>query len=232
MSIDIGKADLNRFGKFMTSGGSNISTIVTLKMDLLSKLVYYGQDARRFIQMGNAAGHNSSGVLSEAVSVELFRRSIGISNVQIEKELQYQGYGPIVDFAASVWNGPSIGVQVTQAFDYYGGPLTAQKATELVEHKLADLLHSRGTVLNAHFEKQILNIMVKNEIDANVVQRVTDKIFSEYKYLSTMVMICTVNDDRIYSSNTQYLEAAWRMISRIGELQMDRIPAASIKIRG
>lgn len=219
--LDISVASYKK--QFNFSHSTDNKPAVILSTAYPSSNLYYGVYAKRLLQTGNAGGFNSGSIHSEMLAMEETGCWFALADVKLEEELRYLcNSNPKFDFVAYLYNGPCIGVETTRIFDYYGGVLTNLRAMEQLKHKLDDLVCSKKTIRNVRLDKVILNVQVKSGRDAATVHREAKILVKNYP--STMVRICTVYDERIFSGGKrelQYLRSTLAQLSdsRVAEMR-------------
>lgn len=172
-----------------------------------------GRGAVRLLSTPNAGG---SSIYSEALSVELLSRLLGVNLFKTEKELVYQypeeddngGSGPIVDYAChymtSSYQLLTLGVSVTRAMAY-NRHYTQGDASRLVTRKLRNIVKSSQFIVNTKFDRHILHIWTESGKNASLIRRVCRKFEMHEHYKNTIVLISTVNTDLVFFNNNHQL---------------------------
>jgi hypothetical protein len=172
-----------------------------------------GRGAARLLSSPNAGG---SSIYSEALSVELLSRLLGVNLFKTEKELVYQypeeddngGSGPILDYACHYMTSShqllTLGVSVTRAMAYHRN-YTRQDANKLVNRKLKNMIKSSQGIVNTKFDRHILHVWTESGKNAALIRRVCRKLQMHEHYRNTIVLISTVNTDLVFfNANNTY----------------------------
>lgn len=173
------------------------------------------KNAFQLLSKPNAGG---SSIYSEALSIEILSRLLGVDLYKTETELKYSfiekdnngGSGPIMDYACH-YCCPSddriltLGVSVTRAMTWNSKSLKQVDTYRLLNKKLRGLYQSSEGILNAKFDRHILHIWTESGKNASLVRRVTKKLYLENKYKNTIVLISIVNNDLVFFNNNHYL---------------------------
>ena len=172
-----------------------------------------GACANRLLSMPNGGG---SSIYSEALSVELLSRLLGVNLFKTELELKYNypevynngGGGPIMDYACHYHTSGQdqliLGVSVTRAMAYNRN-YTKQDAFDLIEKKLKNMLKSSQNIVNTKFDRHILHVWTESGKNAAVVNRVCRKLKGHPDYKDTVVLISTINTDLVFFNNNYHL---------------------------
>jgi hypothetical protein len=172
-----------------------------------------GRGAARLLSTPNAGG---SSIYSEALSVELLSRLLGVNLFKTEKELVYQypeeddngGSGPILDYACHYMTSHhqllTLGVSVTRAMAY-NRHYTRQDASRLVNHKLRNMIKSSQGIVNTRFDRHILHVWTESGKNAALIRRVCRKFKMHEHYRNTIVLISTVNTDLVFFNHNRQL---------------------------
>jgi len=118
--------------------------------------------AQKIITDGNAGG---SSLYSEVFSYEVLFRCESAQLLKTETEITYTTMGKITDLLVDI-DGYKLGVSVTRAVSFpRDQPYTVERASTLLEGKLADVLVSSANVAPEDaWTKQILHI-IADEVD-------------------------------------------------------------------
>lgn len=147
------------------------------------------EDAQEVVTDGNLGG---SSVESEAVTMDLLYRCELADLLLTEGEVTYATEGKKTDLVVQV-DERRIGVSVTRAFQYPpGSELTQQRAEELLEDKLSDILESSANVSSADgWERQILYVIAYNQQHAEQIEAVWNSNLIEDAVRADTIVIVT-----------------------------------------
>lgn len=155
-----------------------------------------GRNALQLLSQPNAGG---SSIYSEALSIELLSRLLGVHLYKTEKELIYNfpnvfnngGSGPMMDYACH-YKSLILGVSVTRAMSFHR-EYTKKDATLLIEKKLNNMMTSSQNIQNIKFDRHILHIWTESTKNASIVKKVVVK--NKKKYKDTVVLVSTINNN-------------------------------------
>jgi hypothetical protein len=146
---------------------------------------------------GNAGG---SSLYSEIFAFELLARCELAPLLKTEIDVDYDQPGAITDLLVEV-DGEKIGVSVTRAVAFpFDDPYPAERAQELLETKLADILESSANVSAAdRWQKQILAVVAYGPEHAGALTAALGRLDPELR-ADTIVWILVTHgaDDFIY----------------------------------
>lgn len=189
-------------------------------------------DARRVLRSPNAGGHS---ILSEALSVQYFVEAFGAHNVCIETEIAYWFTYKMADFLITVDTFSSakfdyargkttfcgsrcaerIGVSVTRAMSFPSpSRFSVEDAILLLRKKLYGLIVARRSVCaEDSFETSCLHVLCQTHRIAGLVERAfylladEDDPRNEFALTTSIIVICTVVDDKSIFCNSKQLQA-------------------------
>lgn len=188
-------------------------SIIDTNINILNMQQRMGTGASRLLSTPNAGG---SSVYSEALSVELLSRLLGVNLFKTETELVYDfpnvynngGSGPIMDYAChyrtSNHDMLTLGVSVTRAMAY-NRHYTKEDAFHLIEKKMKNIVKSSQSIVNAKFDRHILHVWTESGKNAAVVKRVCRKLKGNENFKDTIILISTVNHDMVFFNDNHHL---------------------------
>lgn len=144
-------------------------------------------------ESGNAGG---SSLYSEVFAFEYLFRCEDAVLLKTENAIEYEGEGAITDFLVEL-DGAKIGVSVTRAVAFpFDDPYPVEKATELLEKKLADVLESSARVKEAdRWQKQILAVLAYAPEHIEALNAAYAALSAELRADTLVVQIATNGDD-------------------------------------
>lgn len=163
-------------------------TVISNNVGITHGLIKLGNGANRIMTTGNNGG---SSEYSEALSIELFNRLVGLNLVKTETEMKV-AEGPLLDYAAMYNNALTVGVSVTRAVAF-NRPYTKYDADKLLKRKLNAMVKANQGI---QIDKYILHIWTQSGKTASIVKRITRKYAKDYK--DVIVLISIVNTDSIF----------------------------------
>lgn len=212
MTIHTSQRNMLRFLHNLVQPG-HFSIVDTNVNVLLAQSQNLGSSATRLLHTPNAGG---SSIYSEALSIELLSRLLGVNLFKTETELEYYfpeenengGSGPIMDYAAVYYQNNkkklTLGVSVTRAMAY-NRHYTKEDAVQLLTKKLRNMVKSSQGIVNAKFDRHILHVWTESGKNAALVKRVCKKLLKQAGYQDTIVLISTVNTDLVFFNNNDHL---------------------------
>lgn len=168
-----------------------------------------GKNAFKLLSTRNAGG---SSIYSEALSIELLSRLLGVHLYKTETELIYNypnvfdngGSGPLMDYAChytSVDNKiMTVGVSVTRAMAFNRN-YTKQDAYQLLEKKLKNIIQSSQNIVNTKFDRHILHVWTESGKNASLIKRQCKKLKGHLNFKDTIVLISIVNTNLVFFNN-------------------------------
>jgi hypothetical protein len=188
-------------------------SIVDTNVNVLLEHSKMGSSASRLLHTPNAGG---SSIYSEALSIELLSRLLGVNLFKTETELEYffpeecdnGGSGPIMDYACHYYQAKkrlTLGVSVTRAMAYNRN-YTKEDAIQLLSKKLKNMVKSSQSIVNTKFDRHILHVWTENGKNAAMVKRVCKRLLKQdERHKDTIVLISTVNTDLVFFNNNHHL---------------------------
>lgn len=159
----------------------------------------------------NTKNGGGSSMYSEALSIEVLSRLLGVGLYKTEMELKYGypntsdngGSGPLMDYACHYRNDQSVmtvGVSVTRAMSY-ARAYTAMDAHTLLNKKLKNMVRSSENIINTKFDRHILHIWTASGKNASLIRRQCKKLNGSIHYKNTIVLISIVNHQLVFFNN-------------------------------
>ncbi|GAA5816861.1 hypothetical protein MFLAVUS_010395 [Mucor flavus] len=171
-----------------------------------------GTSATRILSTPNAGG---SSIYSEALSIELLSRLLGVDLYKTETELEYYypeecdngGSGPLMDYACHYVTREReiiLGVSVTRAMAFNRN-YTRQDAIALLRKKLNNIIASSSSIVNTKFDRHILHVWTESGKNAALIKRECKKLKGHLNFKDTIVLISIVNTDLVFFNNNHHL---------------------------
>ncbi len=148
--------------------------------------------AQRVLTEPNAGG---SSQISEAFAYEILERCEGASTlVETESGVTYVSeMSKKTDFVAFI--DENVGVSVTRAFVFSGGPYPLSEAQRVVGAKLDDIVVSTANAVAPMWDKQILVVMADDADAAAQVREAWDGFTTERRADTIVYVVVTDGDD-------------------------------------
>lgn len=148
--------------------------------------------AQRVLTEPNAGG---SSQISEAFAYEVLERCEGASMlVETESGVTYASeMSKKTDFVAFI--DENVGVSVTRAFVFSGGPYPLSEAQRVVGAKLDDIVVSTANAVSPMWDKQILVVMADDDAAAAQVREAWDGFTAERRADTIVYVVVTDGDD-------------------------------------
>ena len=145
---------------------------------------------REIIADGNAGG---SSIMSEVFAFEVLARCELATLVKTETEVVYDTQGKITDLLVEI-DGQKVGVSVTRAVGFpFDDPYTVEKATAILEKKLADIQVSTANVSDGdRWVKQILHIIAYADAHVTSIETAWNALDSGLR--GDTIILVTVSD--------------------------------------
>lgn len=158
----------------------------------MSDLELLTEGAQRLMIEPNEGGSSRE---SEAFAYEVLERCEGATAlVSTEREVMYTSEtSKKTDLVAFI--GENVGVSVTRAFVFAGGPYPLSEAQRVVGGKLDDIVVSTENVVLPGWDKQILVVMADNDDAAARVREAWDGFTAERRADTIVYVVVTDGDD-------------------------------------
>lgn len=150
------------------------------------------EGAQRLMVEPNEGGSSRE---SEAFAYEILERCEEATElVSTEREVMYSSVtSKKTDLVAFM--SENVGVSVTRAFVFAGGPYPLSEAQRVVGAKLDDILVSTANVVSPVWDKQILVVMADNDDAAARVREAWDGFTAERRADTIVYVVITDGDD-------------------------------------
>lgn len=148
--------------------------------------------AQRLMLEPNEGGNSQ---VSEAFAYEILERCEGATMlVETERGVTYVSeMSKKTDLVAFI--DENVGVSVTRAFVFSGGPYPLSEAQRIVGGKLDDILVSTANAVDPMWDKQILVVMADNDDAAARVREAWDGFTAERRADTIVYVVITDGDD-------------------------------------
>lgn len=158
----------------------------------MSDLELLTEGAQRLMIEPNEGGSSRE---SEAFAYEVLERCEGATAlVEPERGVTYVSEtSKKTDLVAFI--GENVGVSVTRAFIFSGGPYPLSEAQRVVGAKLDDILVSTANALEPMWDKQILVVMADNDDAAARVREAWDGFTAERRADTIVYVVITDGED-------------------------------------
>lgn len=150
------------------------------------------EGAQRLMLEPNEGGSSQE---SEAFAYEVLERCERATElVSTERDVMYSlPTSKKTDLVAFI--GENVGVSVTRAFIFSGGPYPLSEAQRVIGEKLDDILVSTANAIRPIWEKQILVVMADNDDAAARVREAWDGFTADRRADTIVYVVVTDGDD-------------------------------------